>query len=242
MNSDIDPDDAIEKIIAFSNQIDAIYQMDYTQGGKTKSLLETRIKNFVGATFKDGDKKLQDLDKNRYSHTIHVFSKDEEELVRQKNYEADLEVFSNHLIAYKDELELRNGSRKKKNQTSLSKTTIKENEPSYAQIRVYGIVGIIIAVVTGTSTINTYPNLSSFALFGVLTLIFGGLGIGCLVKPDSFGETLFLLLKQLGGKSESPNNSNIQQKQKNPKNSPQIVNYGQLNYGTKPDQSDEDKE
>jgi hypothetical protein len=131
-------------------------------------------------------------------------------------------------------------SRKKKSDPS-TKEIINDNSPSRAQIYVYGILGIIIAVVTGTSTVNTYPNLTSVAIFGTFTLIFGILGFGCLIKPDSFGETLLLLLKHFGGKRESQDSGKIQQKQKNPKNSPQIVNYGQLNYGIKPDQSDEEE-
>lgn len=244
MNPNIDPDDAINKIIAFSNQIDPLLNMTYKEGEAVKTQLNTRIKAFVRTAFKDDDKKIQDYDNDIRSNNRRFVYTEESEETKQKRYLKDLEIMRNHLIGYKDELELLSNSIKKKVKPPLQ-DAIKKNEPSHAQIRVYGIIGIIVAVVTGISTINTYPNFTSVVLFGTFTLIFGILGIGCLFKPETFGETLLLLLNHFGGKRESQNNGNIQQKQKNSNNSPQVVNQGgtvNIQMGTKSNRSDEERE
>jgi hypothetical protein len=235
INSDIDPDDAINKIIAFSNQIDSLIDMSYKDGEAVKDQLNTRMRAFVRSTFKDAEKKFKDYNNDMRSR-VFVYSEESEE-TKQKRYQKSLETMRNHLISYKDELELLSNSRKKKSEPSTKEIINENSSPSHAQIYVYGILGIIIAVVTGTSTVNTYPNLTSVAIFGTFTLIFGTLGVGCLVKPETFGETLLLLLKHFGGKGESQDGGKIQQKQKNPKNSPQVINQGSgtvnVHMGTK---------
>jgi hypothetical protein len=129
MNSEIEPDDAINKIIALSNQIDAIKQIDYPQGERTKHLLETRIKNFVRATFQDDEKKLEDLAQDRTSHQKPLSGSRDDELITQINYETDLEILQNHLIGFKDELELFKSSREKRKQSSSQEQSVSSTSP-----------------------------------------------------------------------------------------------------------------
>jgi hypothetical protein len=246
INSDIDPDDAINKIITFSNQIDSLINMPYNEGEVVKDQLNTRIRTFVRYTFKDDEKKFLDYNNDLRSSQIVFVSSEESEEIKQKRYQKYLETMRNHLISYKDELELLSNSRKKKGESSTKNVVKKDSPPLSAQIRVYGIIGIIVAVVTGTSTINVYPNFTSVAIFGTFTLIFGILGIGCLFKPDTFGETLMLLLKHFGGNRGEQNSSINEQKQKNPKNSPQVINQGSgtvnVHMGTKSQYPNDEEE
>jgi hypothetical protein len=65
--NEINPDDAITKIISYTAQIDALFQMPVTDGDRVKTQLETRIKGFIRAAFKDDDKKIQDFETDRNS-------------------------------------------------------------------------------------------------------------------------------------------------------------------------------
>jgi hypothetical protein len=246
MNSDIDPDDAINKIIAFSNQIDALSKVTYNEGEAVKTQLNTRIKAFVQTAFKDDDKKIKayDIEINK-NHRVFVAGTESEE-TKQKRYQKDLEIMRNHLIGYKDELELISNSRKKKNQQPLRESS-KDSEPkkySLAEIYYVGIGGLVGFVIFAAITYTTYtqaPNIISISFFGVISLVLGILGVGCFVKPDDFGPILMLLFKNIG-KNNSTDQGKIDQRQKNPKNSPQIVNYGNLHYEPKSNESDEEEE
>jgi len=230
MKSNIDPETAIKKIDDFASHIDMLTNKHPLLGEVQKTEVEIRIKRFVRSTFEDGEIRVQQLDSDLQSHKI---PNPDTETKKEHNYASGLFILKSHIMGYKDELEMIVSSEKKIKQkkvksvvTENAKKNDKEKEPqSPAQIRVYGIIGIVIAVVTGVSTINTYPNLMSVAIFGIFTLIFGILGLGCIIRPETFGETLFLLLKQIGEKRDREN-AGVRQKQKNPNNSPQVINQG----------------
>ena len=114
MIPEIDPEEAIKKIIDFSNQIDPLQNMSYKDGETVKIQLNTRIRAFVRTTFLDDDKKIQDYDNEIRTNNRHFVHIDEPEEQIQKRYLKDLDIMRNHLIGYKDELELLSNSRKKK--------------------------------------------------------------------------------------------------------------------------------
>jgi hypothetical protein len=248
MNTNIDPDDAIKKIIDFSNQIDALLDIPYNEGRPVKEQLNTRIRAFVRTAFIDDDKKIQDYETDlRSNNRVFVYTEESEE-TKQKRYQKDLEIMRNHLIGYKDELELLNKSRKKKKHSSSQEIATKNEPKKYtpAQIRLGGIFGIIGSVVFGSIAYTTDSNLVSLALFGVVSLILLVLGVGSIVKPDEFGPTLLLWLENIGKSNSSNQGTGTQQKQKNPKNSPQVINQGNgtvnVHVGTTSRYPDDDEE
>jgi predicted nucleotide-binding protein len=134
MNIGIEPEDAINKIIDFANQIDALTNLSYESGKPVKEQLNTRIRAFIRATFKDDKEKLQDYDSEIKSHhRVFVPTKESEEEI-QKHYLEDLAIMRNHLIGFKDELELFLYSRKKKNRAQSQNNLDKDGE----MVAVYG--------------------------------------------------------------------------------------------------------
>ena len=106
--NEIDPSNAINKIILYTDQIENLLQIPAPEGERVKTQLETRIKGFVRAVFKDDDKKIQDLEKDCNSRKSRYPMG---ERSQQLWYVIDLEVLKDHLLAYKEELELMNKSR-----------------------------------------------------------------------------------------------------------------------------------
>jgi predicted nucleotide-binding protein len=124
MNADIEPDVAIEEIIRYSNHIDPLLKMSYRDGERVKTQLNTRIRAFVRAAFIDDDKKISDYERDLESHAIFISPTSE---LLQKKYVEDLETMRDHLITYKEELELLSKSRKRISQ-SVSQNTTASNE------------------------------------------------------------------------------------------------------------------
>ncbi len=79
---------------------------------KEKTKLEINIRGFLRTYFKEDDKKLKDLEKDRSSYLTKHFFDPDGAVKRQKEYENDLEIIKYHLIAYKTELESINNSRR----------------------------------------------------------------------------------------------------------------------------------
>jgi hypothetical protein len=135
MIPEIDPEEAIKKTINFSNQIDPLQNMSYKDGETVKNQLNTRIRAFVRTIFLDDDKKIQDYDNEIRTNNRRFLHTEELEEQVQKRYLNDLDIMRNHLIGYKDELELLNNSRKKRNQTIIEdKTTNNEIK----RVAIYG--------------------------------------------------------------------------------------------------------
>lgn len=86
----------------------------------TKLLID--IRGLLRTNFNDADKKLQDLEKDRSSYSTKHSSDQDDAVIRQKNFENDLEIIKYHLIAYKTELESIDNSRRKAER--------EENEPN----------------------------------------------------------------------------------------------------------------
>ncbi|MDO9035040.1 MAG: nucleotide-binding protein, partial [Methanoregula sp.] len=115
MQHHTDPTYAIDQIDAFLSKIDYLQQLDCENpdGEREITKLEINIRGFLRTYFKEYKEKLQDLKNDRSDYiTKHFF--DPDNLVNdQRDYENDLEIIKNHLIAYKTELESINNSRRK---------------------------------------------------------------------------------------------------------------------------------
>ncbi len=103
--NEIDSDVAITKINTYTAQIDTLLEISASDGEREKTQLETRIKGFVRAAFKDDDKKIQDIEKDQNSRKSQ-YSRGQRS--KQQWYVIDLEVLKDHLLIYKEELELVN--------------------------------------------------------------------------------------------------------------------------------------
>ncbi|MFA5330751.1 MAG: hypothetical protein WC342_00080 [Methanoregula sp.] len=224
MNSEIDPDEAIKKIDIYLEEIDTLLEESYSQGEGAKKRLNTKIRGFLRGTFKDDEAKLRDLETDRFSQVAL-------EKTKQKKFVADLEIMKNHLVAYKEELELFSSSRKRKSQSleqpdsSFKRDSKEQKRYSVEEIRLGGIGGIILSIIMAAMAYTLYPNILSVSFLGIFSLAFGILGIGCFVKPDEFGPVLLLWFERIG-KANTGEQGKIEQKQRNPRNSPQIINKG----------------
>lgn len=126
MEPDTDPEYAIDQINSFISKIADLQQMDCENPDSESEIakLKINIRGFLRANFKDDDKKLKDLEKDRSSFATRHFLDPIDPVTRQRNYENDLELIKNHLIVYKTELESINYSRRKR--------TPSVNNPSYS--------------------------------------------------------------------------------------------------------------
>lgn len=115
MEPDTNPAYAIDQIDSFLSKIDDLQQMDCENpdSEREKTKLEINIRGFLRTYFKDDDKKLKDLEKDRSSYLTKHFFDPDGAVKRQKEYENDFEIIKYHLIAYKTELESINNSRRK---------------------------------------------------------------------------------------------------------------------------------
>jgi len=106
MNSAIKPEEALKRVNNHLEKADELLNKSYNEGDDEKSLLNTRIENFVRTVFKDDNKKLDDLyyDLNTTYAGSTSFRESKEEI--QKEYIRELKVMKKHLVSYKDELEL----------------------------------------------------------------------------------------------------------------------------------------
>jgi len=112
---DTDPEYAIDQINSFISKIADLQQIDCENPDSEREItkLKINIRGFLRANFKDDDKKLKDLEKDRSSFATRHFLDPTDPVTRQRNYENDLELIKNHLIVYKAELESINYSRRK---------------------------------------------------------------------------------------------------------------------------------
>lgn len=225
MNSKIDPDVGIKKIDTYLEEVETLLTLPYNQGEKRKDQLERKIKGFIQAVFKDDEIKIQYFDSDRsYRTSI--------EGTKQKKYIKDLETIKNHLLAFKDELELFSSSRKNPSERS-------HKEYSLSEIRAGGVIGIFIALIFGYMAFISLAMMMALLIYGSISLISLIFGVGCFVNPDYFGPVLLKLLEFLQKKNSTTSKTTeyTEQNQSNPANSPQIVNKGDgdinIHYGGK---------
>ena len=103
MNSEINPNEALKKVEGFLEKVDELLKKSYKEGFDEKSQLNVRLEGFIRAAFIDDDEKLNDY-RSRVCIEIFGYEKSEEE--KQEDYITDLKRMKNHILTYKDELEL----------------------------------------------------------------------------------------------------------------------------------------
>jgi hypothetical protein len=192
MNPKVDPDDAIIKIEKYLSEIEVLICKSNTEGEKERIQLDTKIRAIVRASFIDDEAKLRDLENDREKHVS-------AEKTKQKRYIADLEIMRNHLIAFREELELFSNSTKKEVGSSKLNTTEsneaeindkKDKSKVFATGIISALVGVLLIPFIYNSLYSNNTNLITIIEYSSFTILFLGLGLGCFIKPDFFGPII----------------------------------------------------
>ncbi len=94
----------------------------------------------------------------------------------------------------------------------------KEKKSGY----IAGIICIMAALIFSIVIINMSWNLSTQVL-SVFVLVFGGLGIGSLWKPDVIGYIASQILENIARNTQEQESRKYEQNQEKPKQSPQVI-------------------
>ena len=105
-------DEAIKTVDAYLSQVETLLTKSYKEGINKADELETVFENFVRITFSDGKEKL-DYYRDDVPIKVLIGSREESEEEKQEYYILRLNIMKNHLVAYKEELQLRLASKMK---------------------------------------------------------------------------------------------------------------------------------
>lgn len=108
----IDIHGAIKKVGEYISRVNSLLEKSYKEGTEKEQELDTAIENFVRLTFPDGEEKVASY-RSSVQLFVEVVGHEESDEEKQKDYVSRLRKMKNHLVAYKEELELRSASRKK---------------------------------------------------------------------------------------------------------------------------------
>lgn len=135
MTLEIDPDKARERIDEFLETIDELLDKRYDEGKEEKQTLSTKLDNFAEFAFSEGSKKKNSLHPSVRVSTIGGKSPQK----KQQEYEKSLKRKRRHLEAWKEQIELQDGTTSEsdhvdKDYTEIEREISKINErlPLYA--------------------------------------------------------------------------------------------------------------
>jgi len=100
-------DEATEKVAEYLSEAESLLAISYKEGTDRQWGLFTRVKNFVRLMFPDADKRIKDF---RLPATVEIGGREKTEAQKQEVYIAKVKVIRDHLLAYKEELDLRSSS------------------------------------------------------------------------------------------------------------------------------------
>ena len=128
-NMTIDMEESLKKVNEYIDQIDVLQNKSHTEGEKKLDELNASIKNFIRIAFQDGEKKLSDY-KSSFPMYVGILGREDTEEEKQEYYLKTLGSVKNNLIAYRQELQLRLASTKKRSKLDEieKKTKISEAE------------------------------------------------------------------------------------------------------------------
>ena len=102
MGLKINPDSALEQVNIFLECIEKLLKLNYRDGSKTKSELNSKIEGFLESAFENGGDKGYSSSQSFFITSVgHVPSESE----KQKNYISSLHRMKHHLIRFKSEIE-----------------------------------------------------------------------------------------------------------------------------------------
>lgn len=150
MNPKINPRKALKKVDTLIKENEKLLQKSCFDGSNEKSRLNTRIEGLIRATFIDDNEKLGDYyyDLNSSHITSSNFEINDE--ILQEDYIRELKIMYNHLLAYKDEIELIIESDKNRFEKFLDLLT---------KNQIYKTLGLLISLVLLINVIRfNFPN------------------------------------------------------------------------------------
>jgi hypothetical protein len=175
MNEDIRPEKALNDVNLLIEKADTLLKLSYKESSKEKERLNTKIEGFIRAVFKDDNEKLEDYwFKLNHSH-LGIVGIEYSEEEQQERYIEDLEIMKNHLLAYKDELELILDSREY-DFTSVNDQFNRIKDENGRINIVLIILGLLLSSIIATNVIKTYFPDYNFIFFyisiSLIVLIF----------------------------------------------------------------------
>ena len=211
MNEKINPKEALKRLEKHLEKVEDLLKKNYKEGGEEKSALIISIQGFVRAVFKDDDKKLEDFKKAR-PFRIYVGGTPIDENEEQGYYLEHLKKIKNHLLTFKEELEIIIDSSKSLNKEGVPKKKEEmkiDNKTKEGYIVAGGFVFI--------GFIFVYSGGLNFSLASDIGYWFIGLGVAAF-KWSSIAEVLLHWAKN----QEKSSINYSKQIQKNTKGSNQI--------------------
>ncbi|MDD5700102.1 MAG: hypothetical protein PHH00_02830 [Candidatus Nanoarchaeia archaeon] len=223
MNEGVNKDIALKKVENYLREVDELSKKSYKEGNDEKEQLYTKIKGFVQGTFKDDDKKLEGLRKARPLSAM-FFGRIETEKEEQEKYLLHLRGIKNNLLAFKEELELidssevsiKNFQEEKINtgvnihakkvvfnssaqlggKGNIQQVDMKKEEEYKSKGRIAGIISVIICAIFAILVINFGWDLTG-QILTAFSALFGILGVGSLIKPESIGQVTSQILHNI---------------------------------------------
>ena len=110
---------ALEAVDGYLSEVDSLLSLFFQEGMDEKEGLRIRLEHFVAFTFPDGKERLKNFRSSfplQVYTSSHVVTEDE----MQEEYEQDLKVMRDNLLAYKEELQLKMPTDKKPNSNDKS--------------------------------------------------------------------------------------------------------------------------
>lgn len=105
MNEEINPSEALKKVEEYLKKTDELLKKTYKTGTDEKEELVTLVQGFIRATFRDDEKKLNDFKKTVPLY-IAISRREDTEEEKQSYYISHLKRIKNHLVSFKEELNL----------------------------------------------------------------------------------------------------------------------------------------
>lgn len=137
MNIKIDPKQALNNVNALIEKADKLLEMSYKGGSRGKKQLNTEIVAFLRAVFIDDNEKLDDYYYDLNHVYVGILGVEDSEEKQQEDYIEDLETMENHLVGYKQELELIIDS---KGYNSVDENVNGSSQSSVTHVNVHGSI------------------------------------------------------------------------------------------------------
>jgi uncharacterized protein (TIGR02391 family) len=120
---------ALEAVNGYLSEVDSLLRLFFDEGMDAKDGLRIRLEHFIAFTFPDGKERLKNFRSSfpmQVSTSSHVATEDE----MQEEYEQDLKVMRDNLLAYKEEMQLKEpkGTKPSKIDKSVVNSSLIEKE------------------------------------------------------------------------------------------------------------------
>lgn len=123
---------ALEAVDGYLSEVDWLLGLFFQEGLDAQASLRIRIEHFIAFTFPDGKERLKNF-KSSFPMRVYVSGHVATEDEMQEEYEQDLRVIRDNLLAYKEELQLKMPVDTKRNKTKKIEQTKSLSEQEAAK-------------------------------------------------------------------------------------------------------------